>query len=137
MTRIRRRRRHFTRWVSDDAGATAVEFAFVLPVLIGMVMGIAEFGRALQVYNQLAHAASQASRIVMIDATAADSVIQSRLNDTLDDLDPDRLSVALATATAGGRLYRVISLTYQFEFFTNQIVPVPINLTADASALVD
>jgi Flp pilus assembly protein TadG len=132
-----RRCRRLGVWRRNQDGATAVEFAFIFPVFVAMIFGIAEFGRALQVYNQLAHAASQASRLVMIDRDTADATIQSRLASTLHDLDPDRLNIALATSTAGGRIYKVISLTYRFEFFSDYIVSRPITLAADASALVD
>ena len=33
----------------DERGATAVEFALILPLLLVLVLGIAEFGRAFQV----------------------------------------------------------------------------------------
>ena len=41
----------------SDRGATAVEFAMIMPLLIALVMGIAEFGRAFQVQGTLSAAA--------------------------------------------------------------------------------
>jgi Flp pilus assembly protein TadG len=43
-------------------GAAAVEFAFILIVLMTMVLGILDFGRALYAYHFVSHAAKTASR---------------------------------------------------------------------------
>ena len=48
---------HFRQW-----GVAAVEFAILLPVLLLIVFGITEFGRALYNYNTLVKAARDAAR---------------------------------------------------------------------------
>jgi len=48
-------------------GAAAVEFAFVGPALIVLILGIAETGRALWVQNALNIAVEQAARCASID----------------------------------------------------------------------
>lgn len=57
----------------SDAGAVAVEFALILPVLLMLVLGIIEFGRAYNVQNSLSAAAREGVRVMAIskDATAA------------------------------------------------------------------
>ena len=52
------------RMLRSERGAAAVEFALVLPVLIVLVLGIVEFGRAFQVQSTLAAAAREGVRIV-------------------------------------------------------------------------
>jgi Flp pilus assembly protein TadG len=49
-------RRHRTR------GVAAVEFAFILPMLLVMLFGTTEFGRAMYTYNTLDKAARDAAR---------------------------------------------------------------------------
>ena len=48
----------------DERGASAVEFALVLPVLLLLVVGIIEFGRGFQVSGTLSAAARDAVREV-------------------------------------------------------------------------
>lgn len=47
-------------------GVAAVEFAILLPVLLLIVFGITEFGRALYSYNTLLKSTRDAARYVMI-----------------------------------------------------------------------
>lgn len=52
--------RHF-----QQRGVAAVEFAILLPMLLLIVFGITEFGRALYYYNTLVKASRDAARYVM------------------------------------------------------------------------
>lgn len=45
-----------------EAGAVAVEFALVLPIFLGLVLGISEFGRAFNIQVSLSEAAREAAR---------------------------------------------------------------------------
>lgn len=57
----------------SDSGAAAVEFALVAPILILLVLGIVEFGRAYNVQTSLSAAAREGVRVMAIskNATAA------------------------------------------------------------------
>lgn len=50
----------------SERGAVAVEFAFVLPILLMLVIGIAEFGRGYNTQIALTHAARESVRIMAI-----------------------------------------------------------------------
>ncbi|MGN6333601.1 MAG: TadE/TadG family type IV pilus assembly protein [Motilibacteraceae bacterium] len=60
----------------DDAGAAAVEFALVLPLLVMLVFGIIEFGLAFNAKIELAGAAREAARTMVVkdDAAAASTI---------------------------------------------------------------
>jgi Flp pilus assembly protein TadG len=60
---IRRRVRRLRR---DTAGGAAVEFALVLPVLLLMVMGIIDFGRALNIHHVVTDASREAARRAVV-----------------------------------------------------------------------
>lgn len=49
-----------------ERGAVAVEFAIVLPVLLALVMGIMEFGRAFNTQISLTNAAREGVRVMAI-----------------------------------------------------------------------
>jgi Flp pilus assembly protein TadG len=60
-----------------ERGATAVEFALIVPLLIVLVLGIAEFGRAFQVQGTLSAAAREGVRLMALQndpAAARDAV---------------------------------------------------------------
>lgn len=49
-----------------EAGAVAVEFGLVLPIFLGLVLGIAEFGRAFNIQVSLSEAGREAARYAAI-----------------------------------------------------------------------
>lgn len=54
-----------SRWRSER-GAAAVEFALVLPILLVLVLGTIEFGRAYNTQISLTHAARESARTMAI-----------------------------------------------------------------------
>lgn len=62
-----------------DRGAAAVEFALVLPLLVTIVIGIMEFGRAYNVQATMTAAARQGARIMALqhDTSTATTAVQS------------------------------------------------------------
>ena len=73
-----------------ERGATAVELALIVPLLIVLVLGIAEFGRAFQVQGTLSAAAREGVRLMALqnDAAAARAAVRnaaSSLNPRITD----------------------------------------------------
>ena len=65
-----------------------MEFAFILPLLIVLVLGIAEFGRAFQVSGTLSAAAREGVRVMALqnDPAAARAAVRN----AAPSLDPGR-----------------------------------------------
>jgi Flp pilus assembly pilin Flp len=63
-------RRH--RIIKSEKGASAVEFALILPLLIMLVFGIVEFGIAFNNYVTITHAAREGARIAAVDLNNPD-----------------------------------------------------------------
>jgi Flp pilus assembly protein TadG len=88
----------------NNRGQSVVEFALVLPILLLLVFGVTEFGRAWMALNVLTAAAREGCRIAVVtapDAVAVNARITelctaSRVTPTSvtitgpDPLDPDR-----------------------------------------------
>lgn len=57
----------------DDRGASAIEFALIVPFLLLLFFGIVEFGRAYQTRLTVTHAAREGVRVLAVtdDETAA------------------------------------------------------------------
>jgi Flp pilus assembly protein TadG len=66
MSEIRRFMNRLGAWCRDDRGAAAVEFALVLPLLLLILFGIIEFGRAWSVKQTLTDAAREGARIAVV-----------------------------------------------------------------------
>src|SRR5574341_1608570 len=66
-------------------GQGLVEFALVVPILLLLVIGIIEFGRAWMTRNILTGAAREAVRMAVVqkDFPAADNVAQARANEVM------------------------------------------------------
>ena len=66
------------RWLSED-GAELIEFALVLPMLLLVVLGIAEFGFIFQRYEVITNAAREGARIAVLPGYSTADV-QNRVN---------------------------------------------------------
>ncbi len=50
----------------SEKGAAAIEFALILPVLIVLIFGMIEFGRAYNAYLAVTHAAREGARLAAV-----------------------------------------------------------------------
>lgn len=65
--RGRRRVPAFRRRLRSERGQAMVEFALVLPLLVLLVVGMLEFGRAINYWLDVNHLASEGARIAAVD----------------------------------------------------------------------
>jgi Flp pilus assembly protein TadG len=118
----------------DERGASAVEFALALPVLVTMIYGIFEFGQLYEANASMQHALGEGARLATLcvpstssstGCTApADDAITTRENAKLFGPKGGVFNVA-AVQTVG--TYKTLTITYtrtmNFLFFTGpQIV---------------
>ncbi len=104
----------------DQRGAAAVEFAFVMPILLLMFSGILQFGSVMFLENHMTNVARETSRRVAVgelaQADAAATVQSALVNWGVT------YQVSVATADAGGG---------------NQDIVVDISLPLSDAALMD
>ena len=111
----------------DERGASAVEFAFIVPLLIVLVLGIAEFGHAFQVQGTLSAAAREGVRAMALRNDPADA--RAVVRNAASSLDPGitdtqiKIQVVGSTAStcptigAGNTAVR-LTITYPMPFLT-------------------
>jgi Flp pilus assembly protein TadG len=100
-----------------DRGTAAVEFALVLPVLLLIVFGIIDFGRALNAQIVLTGAAREGVRLAALGYTNA--AIQARVAAAAPDLSGVAVTVAASCAPgAGPTADAEVNVTYSFSFIT-------------------
>ena len=95
-----------------ERGTTAIEFAIVGFVMILVCIGVIEFGRGLQMRNELAFAADLGARKVLTDSTISDTDLETALRAGLTVSDPDLLEVTIGAATVNAVQFRSITLSY-------------------------
>ena len=111
-----------TTGLRGERGATAVEFAFIVPLLIVLVLGIAEFGRAFQVSGQLSAAAREGVRVMALqnDPAAARNAVRT----AAPALDPAvtnaQIVITPASCPATGTTSTTVrvTVTYPMPFLT-------------------
>lgn len=78
--------------MSDQRGATAVEFAIVAALLCTLLIGIMEFGRLLFYWNTAGEATRLGARIAVV-CNKDDSEIKLKMRQMLSFLTDDQISV--------------------------------------------
>lgn len=103
------------RWLSER-GAAAVEFALVLPILLTLVLGTIEFGRAYNVQISLTHAARETARSMAITDVWADAVAKGQ--SAAPSLEAAAMQFsALPTTCSPGNMIQV-TITYPLNTIT-------------------
>jgi Flp pilus assembly protein TadG len=109
------------RRAGDERGASAVEFALVLPVLILLVIGIVEFGRGFQVSGTLSAAAREGVRLMALqnDPAAARAAVRAAttsldpaITDAQIHITPDHCTSGTGTTTVR------VTIDYEMPYLT-------------------
>ena len=97
----------------SERGAVAVEFALLVPVLVLLVLGIMEFGRAYNAQVSLSNAAREGARVMAIsnDATAARSAAKSAAVSLNPKLLDTNFTFSASSCTSGAQMSVTIKYT--------------------------
>ena len=106
--------RSFRRLRSCQAGSTAVEFAIVCPVLVLVTLGVIEFGRGLNIRNQLSQAADYGARKILTDKQISDSGLETTVRSAFSASAVGLLTVTIGAESVNGVQFRTITLGYPF-----------------------
>ena len=106
----------------EQRGATAVEFALIVPLLIVLVLGIAEFGRAFQVQGTLSAAAREGVRVMALQnnpaaARAAVENAATSLSPTITDAEITISPASCPTANTGSTSVQ-LTISYPMPYLT-------------------
>lgn len=126
----------------NEKGASAVEFAIILPVLMTIIWGIIEYGWIMTNWIIIANATSEGARAAITEngdpdsGTVAESAATEALWSNMTDDDPaGELTITTTELAADADLpkrYRVqISWAYQALVGYLPDIMVPNNLTAE------
>ena len=109
-------RRRTARNAPRDRGAAAVEFALLLPMLLLLVFGIIDFGRALNAQITLTQAAREGARLDALGQPNPNVV--SRTQAAATGLNPVGVAVTSCPANAGAGVDATVKASFTFTFVT-------------------
>jgi Flp pilus assembly protein TadG len=107
-------RRRPTPKTPRDRGAAAVEFALLLPLLMLLVFGIVDFGRALNAQITLSQAAREGARM----AALGEPNVVSSTQAAATGLNPVSVTVTSCPTGAPAGTNAVVQVSYSFSFVT-------------------
>ncbi len=102
-----------------EAGQSAVEFALVLPILLLLLIGVFDFGRAFYYYNAVANAAREGAR-AGVYTSASDASIRAAVHQYgvgLVGLTDSNIVILPVGARFSGEAIQV-TVSYRFDAVT-------------------
>lgn len=128
---------------TSERGAAAVEFALLVPILIMIILGIVEFGRAYNVQVSLTNAAREGARSMAISNAKADAVLATvnaapSLNPQLKSTDVDFKYVAIPATSPGPTACspgRQVTVTVTYSLSTMTGIAGPFAMTGIGTML--
>lgn len=91
----------FKRFFKAVDGASAVEFAMILPVFVTMVMGTIQMGIVYYQAGTVQFALEEAARQVMVNPDMSSGQIQSSIENKLEDLTSQTVTVTYSLDNSG------------------------------------
>jgi len=101
---------------SGDRGAAAVEFALLLPLLLLLVFGIIDFGRALNAQITLTQAAREGARLAALGQPSA--TVAARTQAAATGLNPVTVTATVCQANAGATANGTVQAGFTYSFLT-------------------
>ena len=91
----------FKRFAAATGGASAVEFAMILPVFVSMVMGTIQMGIVYYQAGTVQFALEEAARQVMVNPDMSSGQIQTSIENKLADLTSQSVTVTYSLDNSG------------------------------------
>ena len=108
--------RRFARLLNDTGGASIVEFAIVVPILVSFIYGTYTFGQILQAGAGVQHALGEGARYATIyrDPAVTDDEIKAKINAKLFGTHGGTFSEPVIDRSDIANGYITITVTYTF-----------------------
>ena len=112
------RRALITRLGLDNRrGAAAVEFAFALPVLLIVFMGIFEIAMLLYARSTLQFGVDKAARFAIVNQSSTLAELQTKVTDEINEtMNATGVTVSVTSETVSGVNFLVIQASKNYDF---------------------
>lgn len=129
----------FHRLWRDRRGGAAIEFAFVGPVFITLMLGALELGRMYYVRQSMEYATEQAARYYSLNPSVATTTVTTQLNGFLPGGISNGVTVSYAdTSNCNGNANvkcTTLTVTYPFSYAESFLGFAGKTLTATSQAV--
>jgi Flp pilus assembly protein TadG len=101
-----------------ESGQALVEFAIIAPILLLLIMGIVDFGRAFYTYHVLIDAAREGARVAVVaNPTTTVDTVANRINRLLDGagLDTANATKSITGFHGGTGVSATVTIAYPFN----------------------
>lgn len=130
-------RPHIARFLRDEGGASALEFALIAIPAVFFTFGLIEFARVLFLQQNLAFAVDHAARLVYLNPAVSTTAVQTAIRAEIMAANPADLSIQMpATTTVGALQERRINVQYHFDFLVPTLLPGGLDLQASRSVII-
>lgn len=120
---------------SDERGATVIEFAFALPVLVTLMVGILQYGMILHTSGGLRNALGEGIRHAKVYPSATQASVLQKTRDALPGIDPNGITaLTFERGVSNGAAFGRLSITYQAEAVIPFVPVQAITLTETKTA---
>jgi Flp pilus assembly protein TadG len=72
------------RYLHEEKGTSLVEFALVLPLLLVILFGVLDFGKAFNYWNDETHLAAEGARWAVVDSNPGSGTLQQYIQQQAD-----------------------------------------------------
>lgn len=121
------------RLVGDQRGATALEFAFVAPIFLGIMLSVFEFGWAQHKLSSLRFAMETASRGLLLNPALTEAQLSTTVKAQLNDIaDPDVAITLLVETQTSGKVAKLTGV-YTSHIGVPLLATYPIQWTTTVS----
>ncbi len=112
--------------LKDTRGAAVIEFAFALPTIAIVMVGILQMGMALHASGGMRHALGEGIRYARIKPNATDAQVEGHARAALLGIDGDGIRALTFDrgTTSGGQSFGRISMRYEIAMVI-PFVPLP------------
>ena len=115
----------------DNRGASAVEFAFVIPLLLLSIIGTLQIGFLFLAKAGLRQGVNEGARYATIYPAPSDAQIEARVRAKVFGLDPNRIeTLTVSRGLSEGVAYVDISMTYRMPLNLVVMSVPPVTLQA-------
>ena len=111
----------------DRSGAAAVEFAFVFPVFLGLMVSIFQFGWAQHKLSSIRWAMEAASRDLQLTPTLTEAQMSTKVKAKLASIADQNVTITMTSDTVGTTTIKKLHGVYTTNVGVPYLATVPIN----------
>lgn len=104
------------RFLRDERGVNAIEFAMVFPVFVAMLFGVIQMGLAIYFSSSIQYTLERTARAAMLDGDISAGALQQQFNTQLAEFTDKNIEIDYSTENAGGVEIVVLKTNYLHVF---------------------